>query len=132
MLYSWQLKNILLVKNILTSFGISSSLIVGVFATNPETVSIEILLFFLLIFIVVVAFEMHKDIADVEWSMVLEGGLIIFGKEKSGTVDIAAGESVNAKSFVFGIGKPTITVKAGCAEKITTGIVILIFVLGVQ
>jgi len=74
----------------------------------------------------------EEDIADLEWSMILEGGLIIFGKEKSGTVDIAAGESVNAKSFVFGIGKPTITVKAGCAEKITTGMVILIFFLGVQ
>ena len=65
-LYSWQLKNILLVKNILPSFGISSALLVGVFAINPEKVSIEILLFFLLIFIVVVTFEMHKDIADVE------------------------------------------------------------------
>ncbi len=66
LLYSWNLKNILLVKNIITSFGISSALIVGVFARNPDEISTDILLFFLLIFIIVVAFEMHKDIADVE------------------------------------------------------------------
>ena len=64
--YSWQLKNILLLKNIITSFGISSALLVGVFATGQEIVSIEIILYFLLIFIVVIAFEMQKDIADVE------------------------------------------------------------------
>jgi geranylgeranylglycerol-phosphate geranylgeranyltransferase len=90
-LYSWQLKNILLVKNILTSFGISSSLMVGVFATNPETVSIEILLFFLLIFIVVVAFEMHKDIADVEWD----------GKNKKNTLPVVFGTRKTAFSVII-------------------------------
>jgi 4-hydroxybenzoate polyprenyltransferase len=40
---------------------------VGSLATNPEKLSTEILLFFLLIFTVVVAFEIHKDMADVEW-----------------------------------------------------------------
>ena len=65
-LYSYRLKNVLLVKNIITSFGISAALLVGVFASNPETVSNDILLFFLVIFIAVIAFEMHKDIADVE------------------------------------------------------------------
>ncbi|MHA2387705.1 MAG: UbiA family prenyltransferase [Candidatus Hodarchaeales archaeon] len=80
-LYSWQLKNVLLVKNIVTSFGISSSLIVGVFATNPQSISIEILLFFLLIFIVVVAFEMHKDMADVEWD----------GKNQKNTIPVVLG-----------------------------------------
>ncbi len=90
-LYSWQLKNILLVKNILTSFGISSALLVGVFATNPEKISIEILLFFLLIFIVVVTFEMHKDIADVEGDGKNEKNTIpvVFGTRKAAWVVIS-------------------------------------------
>ncbi len=67
LVYSWRLKNILLVKNLITSFGISSALIVGVFATSPEIISTDILFFFLLIFTVVVTFEIHKDMADVEW-----------------------------------------------------------------
>ena len=80
-LYSWNLKNMLLLKNIITSFGISSSLIVGVLATNPESISIEILLFFLLIFIVGVTFEIHKDIADVEWD----------GKNDKNTIPVVFG-----------------------------------------
>ncbi len=80
-LYSWRLKNILLLKNIITSFGISSALLVGVFATSQNGVSIEIILFFLLIFIVVIAFEMQKDIADVEWD----------GKNKKNTVPVKFG-----------------------------------------
>ncbi len=80
-LYSWKLKNILLLKNLLTSFGISSALIVGVLAISPEMVPIESILFFLLIFLVVIAFEMHKDIADVEWD----------GKNKKNTVPVVLG-----------------------------------------
>ncbi|MHA2054443.1 MAG: UbiA family prenyltransferase [Candidatus Hodarchaeales archaeon] len=85
-LYSWQLKNVLLIKNILTSFGISAALLVGVFATNPEKVSNEILLFFLLIFLAVVAFEMHKDIADVEGD----------GKENKNTIPVVFGTRMAA------------------------------------
>ncbi|MHA1976408.1 MAG: UbiA family prenyltransferase [Candidatus Hodarchaeales archaeon] len=89
-LYSWQLKNVLLVKNIITSFGISSSLMVGVFAANPETVSIEIFLFFMLIFLTVVSFEMHKDIADVEWD----------GKNQKNTIPVVFGTKKTAIAVI--------------------------------
>jgi hypothetical protein len=55
---------------------------------------------------------------NVEWSITLNGGLIILGKSSSGTVasiEASASATVNSK-FIFGFGKPTITVHAKCAE----------------
>lgn len=76
---------------------------------------------------------------DVNWSITLDGGLIILGKEKTGTVaSIAEGEQAAIQSsLIFGIGKTTITVTAECAEgssdeKTAEGFVLLFFVLGVQ
>lgn len=85
-IYSWKLKNILLVKNLITSFGISSALLVGVFATNQEIVSTEIFIFFILIFVVGVTFEIHKDIADVEWD----------GNNNKKTIPVVYGTRVTA------------------------------------
>jgi geranylgeranylglycerol-phosphate geranylgeranyltransferase len=64
-LYSFKLKNYFLFKNILTAFGIASAYLVGAFATG-ERISPPILLFFFQIMITVTAFELHKDIADIE------------------------------------------------------------------
>ncbi|MHA2247425.1 MAG: UbiA family prenyltransferase [Candidatus Hodarchaeales archaeon] len=64
-LYSFKLKNHFLLKNILTAFGIASAYLVGVFATL-ESIPMPILLFFFQIMITVTAFELHKDIADIE------------------------------------------------------------------
>jgi geranylgeranylglycerol-phosphate geranylgeranyltransferase len=64
-LYSIRLKNNLLFKNTLTAFGIASAFLVGVLSTNKE-IPIAFIFFFLQIFITVVAFEIHKDIADTE------------------------------------------------------------------
>ena len=79
----------------------------------------------------------EEDFTDVEWSIILDGGFIILGKETSGKVDIPAGESVEIKSsLILGIGLgilteiPTITVNAGCAEKTTSAKVFLFLVLG--
>jgi hypothetical protein len=71
------------------------------------------------------------DATDVQWSISLEGGLIILGKETSGTIPIlAAGESKTVKSgLIFGIGKTRITVTADRASKEVTGTVILFFVI---
>ena len=79
------------------------------------------------------------DATDVDWSITLDGGLIILGKETTGTeATIAADDEVPIKSsLIFGIGKPTITVYAECAEgqnatATATGFVFLILVLGVS
>ncbi|MFX0181808.1 MAG: UbiA family prenyltransferase [Candidatus Hodarchaeota archaeon] len=64
-LYSLRLKNSLIFKNTLTAFGVASAFLVGVLATSKE-IPVAVILFFLQIFITVVAFEIHKDIADTE------------------------------------------------------------------
>jgi len=76
---------------------------------------------------------LDEDLTNVSWSIVLEGGLIILGKNSSGTVDIPAGETVTIKSkLILGFGKPTITVTIDdCDPVSTSGFVFLFFVLGV-
>ncbi|MHA1996281.1 MAG: UbiA family prenyltransferase [Candidatus Hodarchaeales archaeon] len=64
-LYSFRLKNYFLFKNILTAFGIASAYLVGAFAAG-DSLQLPILLFFYQIMITVTAFELHKDIADIE------------------------------------------------------------------
>jgi hypothetical protein len=78
------------------------------------------------------------EATDVEWSITLEGGLIILGKNTTGTETTIAAEDEAAieSSFIFGIGKPTITIYAECAEgkdaeKTATATVILFLILGI-
>ncbi len=77
------------------------------------------------------------DATNVAWTIALDGGLILKGKETTGTVaTIAAGADAAATASVFGIGKVTITVTATCDEgdtatKTASGFVFIIFVLGV-
>ena len=75
----------------------------------------------------------EENITGLECSIKLEGGFILFGKSKTDTIpSLAPGESKPIRSLVFGFGKPTITVTAGCAEATASGILILFFVLGVK
>ena len=78
------------------------------------------------------------DATDVDWSITLDGGHIILGTETTGSIpSIAVDAEEDIKSsLIFGIGKPTITIYAECAEgKIAegnaTGFVFLILVLNV-
>jgi hypothetical protein len=71
------------------------------------------------------------NLTDIDWTIALDGKLIFFGKSKTGTVDIAAGESVTVKSFVLGFGATNIDVTADTATKNATGKVLLFFVTGV-
>lgn len=71
------------------------------------------------------------DATGVSWKIELSGGLILFGKSKTGTTNIKVGESATVKSMVFGLGKTTITVTADTATKTATGTVFLFFVLKV-
>ncbi|MFW9777460.1 MAG: UbiA family prenyltransferase [Candidatus Heimdallarchaeota archaeon] len=64
-MYSYSLKNYLLFKNTLTAFGVASAFLVGALSIG-RILPLAVILFFFQIFITVVAFEVHKDIADVE------------------------------------------------------------------
>lgn len=81
----------------------------------------------------------ETNITDVEWTMTLNGGLVLIGKTKSGSVStIEPNESTTFKDTpIFGFGKTTVQVNITCAEgvsftKSTTGIVFLFFILGVK
>jgi hypothetical protein len=72
------------------------------------------------------------DLIGAAWSIDVSGGIILVGKSKTGTANIAAGSSVTEKDLVIGFGKPTITVTVGDVSATATGTVLLFFVLGVQ
>jgi len=81
----------------------------------------------------------NGEATDVNWSINLDGGLIILGKETTGTIaSIPAEDEATVKSsLILGIGSVTITVAADCAEgspadKSANGFVILFFVIGVS
>lgn len=72
------------------------------------------------------------DLANIDWTVDLDGKLIFVGKAKSGTIAaLAAGESVTVKDFVIGFGKIGIAVTAGTEEASASGTVLLILVIGV-
>ena len=67
---------------------------------------------------------------DVDWSITLDGGLILLGKETTETAaTIPAGEEVEVTSgLILGLGATTITVSAGDASKDQAATVLLIFI----
>jgi len=70
------------------------------------------------------------DAADIDWSIKLTGGLIILGKETTGTIAslAAGGEETITSSLILGLGATTITVTAGPATKNQEATVLLIFI----
>ncbi len=74
------------------------------------------------------------DATDVDWSIVLDGGLIILGGTSGGTIStLAAGASTEVKTgLVFGFGKPTITITAAEDSVEKSAFVLLFFVLGLS
>ncbi|PNX53566.1 MAG: hypothetical protein BV458_03825 [Thermoplasmata archaeon M9B2D] len=70
------------------------------------------------------------DAADIDWSIKLTGGLIILGKETTGTIASlpAGGEETITSSLILGLGATTITVTAGPATKTQAATVLLIFI----
>jgi len=70
------------------------------------------------------------DAADVDWSITLTGGLIILGKETTGTIASlpAGGEETITTGMILGLGTTTITVTADTATKNQEAKVLLIFI----
>ena len=72
------------------------------------------------------------NLTSLNWTMRLDGKLIVVGKTKSGTINaLDVGESVTINNFVLGLGKTGIAVQVEAAEETATGTVLLFFVLGV-
>lgn len=68
--------------------------------------------------------------SNLSWSINLNGGIILLGKESTGSIaTLAAGgqETITSK-LILGFGKTTITVTAGTATKDQAATVLLIFV----
>jgi hypothetical protein len=79
------------------------------------------------------------DATNIEWSISLDGGVVILGKNKTGTITtLAPDASEQIKTgLVFGFGKPTITVAAESDEGAivdgsASGLLLLFFLLGVS
>jgi len=72
------------------------------------------------------------DLANINWTLHLDGKLIFVGKTQSGTIDeLKAGESFVVKNPVIGLGKTGIVVTASDTEKSSSGTVLLFFVIKV-
>lgn len=72
------------------------------------------------------------DGKDIPWKISFTG-LVLIGKEKSGTLDIAVGEEKIIKSgFVFGIGPVTVTANVGGTVKTAKGIMLGPLILGLS
>jgi hypothetical protein len=63
---------------------------------------------------------------DVPWSISLEGGVVLLGRQTTGTITkIQPGFSPQVKSdFVFGVGKVTVLISADVAEKAVSAFVL--------
>lgn len=63
------------------------------------------------------------DAVDVNWSISLQGGVVLLGRETTGTIlKIVPGFSPQIKTgFVFGVGSVTVLVTADVAEKSVSG-----------
>jgi hypothetical protein len=71
-------------------------------------------------------------VTNMNWSIDLSGGIILLGKSNTGTIaNLAAGQQIKVSDFVFGFGKPVITVTVGDSTATATGTVLLFFVIGV-
>ena len=68
------------------------------------------------------------NITNASWNLSLDGGILLFGKQKAGIVNIEAGDEITLNSLVFGFGKPTITFTIVSCQKIVQASVFLFFV----
>jgi photosystem II stability/assembly factor-like uncharacterized protein len=68
------------------------------------------------------------NLTNQPWTLSFEGGLILFGKQKTGVTDINVEEEITINALVFGVGKPTIHFTIASFEKNSPTTVFLFFV----
>lgn len=69
-----------------------------------------------------------QDLSDIPWVLSLDGGIMLLGKERSGTLDILAGAEITLGTLVLGFGKPTIRFTIEGTNYTASGRVFLFFV----
>ncbi len=69
-----------------------------------------------------------QDLSDIPWVLSLDGGIILLGKERSGTRNIPVGTEITLRNLVIGFGKPTILFSIGETTYTTPCRVFLFFV----
>ena len=67
---------------------------------------------------------------DVSWSIKLSGGIVLLGKETTGSIATlaAGGEETVTSKLILGFWKTTITVTAGTATKDQAATILLVFI----
>lgn len=69
-----------------------------------------------------------SDLINVSWNLLLNGGIVLLGKQHSGVIDINVGEEIVLQPLVFGIGKPTITFTLASSDTMVHSRLFLFFV----
>jgi len=67
-------------------------------------------------------------VTNASWTLLLDGGLLLIGKQKTGISTIEAGNEITLNSLVFGFGRPTITFAIASSHQIVQSSVFLFFV----
>jgi hypothetical protein len=72
-----------------------------------------------------------SEVSNVSWSVTLDGGLVILGRETIGTItEIQPGSSTQIQTkFLFGIGQTSITVTVGAVDKTASAFLLGPFVI---
>jgi photosystem II stability/assembly factor-like uncharacterized protein len=68
------------------------------------------------------------NLTNESWNLSLGGGIILFGKQKTGKIDLNTEDQITLSNLVFGFGKPSITFTIGSFQKTVQGNVFLFFV----
>ena len=72
-------------------------------------------------------------LTNVNWTIRLDGGLMVIGKTKSGTIaTLPAGDSASVQHYVLGVGKTDITVEAAGVVETAKATVLFFLVFGVK
>jgi photosystem II stability/assembly factor-like uncharacterized protein len=70
----------------------------------------------------------NTAVTNASWTLLLDGGILLIGKQKTGISTIEVGNEITLNSLVFGFGKPTITFTIASSQKIIQGSLFLFFV----
>ena len=70
----------------------------------------------------------NTAVTNASWTLLLDGGILLIGKQKTGISTIEVGNEITLNSLVFGFGKPTITFAIASSHQIVQSSVFLFFV----
>jgi len=69
-----------------------------------------------------------SNLTNASWNLSMKGGIILFGRQKSGITSLKIGDEITLQFFVLGIGRPTITFRVASTQHVVQGSIFFIFV----